>query len=38
MVNKLEVNGSERKAFITFEKGVGDKTLLLNFAKLMIVR
>jgi len=37
-VNKLEVNGAERKAFITFEKGVGDKTLLLNFAKLMIVR
>jgi DNA helicase-2/ATP-dependent DNA helicase PcrA len=37
-VNKLEINGSERKAFITFEKGVGDKTLLLNFAKLMIVR
>ncbi|MFM6947976.1 MAG: ATP-dependent helicase [Aquirufa sp.] len=38
IVNKLEINGAERKAFITFEKGVGDKTLLLNFAKLMIVR
>jgi hypothetical protein len=31
------VNGAERKAVIDFEKGVGEKTLLLSFAKLMIV-
>jgi DNA helicase-2/ATP-dependent DNA helicase PcrA len=37
LIQKIEVNGAERKAIITFEKGVGEKTLLLSFAKLMIV-
>jgi DNA helicase-2/ATP-dependent DNA helicase PcrA len=36
-IQKLEVNGAERKAHILFEKGVGEKTLLLSFAKLMII-
>jgi DNA helicase II / ATP-dependent DNA helicase PcrA len=37
MITKLEVNGAERKAQINFEQGVGEKTLLLSFAKLMII-
>ncbi len=37
MIAKLEINGAERKAHITFEQGVGEKTLLLSFAKLMII-
>jgi DNA helicase-2/ATP-dependent DNA helicase PcrA len=37
MIIKLEVNGAERKAHINFEQGVGEKTLLLSFAKLMII-
>ncbi len=36
-IQKIEVNGAERKAVIAFEKGVGEKTLLLSFAKLMII-
>jgi DNA helicase-2/ATP-dependent DNA helicase PcrA len=36
-ITKLEVNGAERKAHIIFEQGVGGKTLLLSFAKLMII-
>jgi DNA helicase-2/ATP-dependent DNA helicase PcrA len=36
-IQKLEVNGAERKAHILFEQGVGEKTLLLSFAKLMII-
>jgi DNA helicase-2/ATP-dependent DNA helicase PcrA len=36
-ITKLEVNGAERKAHIIFEQGVGEKTLLLSFAKLMII-
>lgn len=36
-IAKLEINGAERKAHITFEQGVGEKTLLLSFAKLMII-
>jgi DNA helicase-2/ATP-dependent DNA helicase PcrA len=36
-IQKLEVNGEERKAHILFEQGVGEKTLLLSFAKLMII-
>lgn len=36
-IQRIEINGAERKAIITFEKGVGEKTLLLSFAKLMIV-
>ena len=36
-IAKLEINGAERKAQITFEQGVGEKTLLLSFAKLMII-
>ena len=36
-IQKLEVNGAERKAQILFEQGVGEKTLLLSFAKLMII-
>jgi DNA helicase II / ATP-dependent DNA helicase PcrA len=34
-VVSVDVNGSERKAKIMFEK-VGEKTLLLSFIKLMI--
>ncbi|MCZ2474715.1 UvrD-helicase domain-containing protein [Aquirufa ecclesiirivi] len=36
LIKKIEVNGAERKAVIDFEKGVGEKTLLLSFAKLMV--
>jgi DNA helicase-2/ATP-dependent DNA helicase PcrA len=36
-IKRIDVNGAERKAVIDFEKGVGEKTLLLSFAKLMIV-
>lgn len=36
-VKQIEVNGTDRKAVIAFEQGVGDKTLLLSFAKLRIV-
>ena len=36
-ITKLEINGAERKAHINFEQGVGEKTLLLSFAKLMII-
>jgi len=34
---RIEINGAERKAVIAFEKGVGEKTLLLSFAKLMVI-
>lgn len=37
LVKKLDTNGTDRKAIIEFEKGVGEKTLLLSFAKLRIV-
>lgn len=37
IINSLEINGAERKAHILFEKGVGEKVLLLSFAKLMII-
>ena len=37
LIKKLEINGAERKAHIEFEKGIGEKVLLLSFAKLMIV-
>lgn len=37
LIKRMDVNGAERKAVIDFEKGVGEKTLLLSFAKLMIV-
>ncbi len=37
LIKKLEVNGAERKAHIQFEMGIGEKVLLLSFAKLMIV-
>jgi DNA helicase-2/ATP-dependent DNA helicase PcrA len=37
LIKRIEVNGAERKAVIDFEKGVGEKTLLLSFAKLMVV-
>ena len=36
-VKQLDINGTDRKAVIAFEQGVGDKTLLLSFAKLRIV-
>ena len=36
LIKKIEINGAERKAVIDFEKGVGEKTLLLSFAKLMV--
>jgi DNA helicase II / ATP-dependent DNA helicase PcrA len=35
-VKSLDINGTERKALIKFDK-VGEKTLLLSFAKLRIV-
>ena len=37
VVKKIDQNGTDRKATIEFEKGVGDKTLLLSFAKLSIL-
>jgi DNA helicase II / ATP-dependent DNA helicase PcrA len=36
-VKKIDINGTDRKAIIEFEKGVGEKTLLLSFAKLKIL-
>jgi len=36
-IKKLEINGAERKAHILFEKGIGEKVLLLSFAKLMVI-
>ncbi len=36
-VQKIEINDSGQKAVVKFEKGVGEKTLLLSFAKLMIL-
>jgi DNA helicase-2/ATP-dependent DNA helicase PcrA len=36
-VKKMDVNGNDRKATIEFEGGVGEKTLLLSFAKLRII-
>ncbi|RXK46802.1 ATP-dependent helicase [Aquirufa rosea] len=36
IIKKIEINGAERKAIIDFKQGVGEKTLLLSFAKLMI--
>ena len=36
-VMQLDVNGNDRKATIEFEGGVGEKTLLLSFAKLRII-
>lgn len=36
-VQKIEMNDSGQKAVVKFEKGVGEKTLLLSFAKLMIL-
>jgi DNA helicase II / ATP-dependent DNA helicase PcrA len=36
-VKKLDINGTDRKATILFEAGVGEKTLLLSFAKLRIL-
>ena len=36
-IKKLEINGAERKAHIIFEKGIGEKVLLLSFAKLMVI-
>ncbi|MDI9869838.1 ATP-dependent helicase [Flectobacillus roseus] len=36
-VKKMDINGNDRKATIEFEGGVGEKTLLLSFAKLRII-
>ncbi len=36
-VKKLDINGTDRKATILFEAGVGEKTLLLSFAKLKVL-
>jgi DNA helicase-2/ATP-dependent DNA helicase PcrA len=36
VVSKLDINGTDRKATVKFE-GVGEKTLLLSFAKLRIL-
>jgi DNA helicase-2/ATP-dependent DNA helicase PcrA len=36
-VVKMDVNGTDRKATVKFDT-VGDKTLLLSFAKLRIVK
>ncbi|MFD1819802.1 DNA helicase-2 / ATP-dependent DNA helicase PcrA [Pseudarcicella hirudinis] len=37
IVKKMDVNGNDRKATVLFEGGVGEKTLLLSFAKLRIL-
>ena len=37
IVKKVDTNGSDRKATVAFEGGVGEKTLLLSFAKLKIL-
>jgi len=36
-VKKIDVNGTDRKATIQFEGTIGEKTLLLSFAKLRIL-
>ncbi len=36
-VKQMEINANDRKAVIVFEGGVGEKTLLLSFAKLRIL-
>jgi DNA helicase II / ATP-dependent DNA helicase PcrA len=36
-VKKIDINGTDRKAIIQFEGTIGEKTLLLSFAKLRIV-
>jgi DNA helicase II / ATP-dependent DNA helicase PcrA len=36
-VKKIDVNGTDRKAIIQFEGSIGEKTLLLSFAKLRIL-
>jgi DNA helicase II / ATP-dependent DNA helicase PcrA len=36
-VKKIDVNGTDRKATIQFEGSIGEKTLLLSFAKLRIL-
>ena len=36
-VKKIDVNGTDRKATIQFEGNIGEKTLLLSFAKLRIL-
>jgi DNA helicase-2/ATP-dependent DNA helicase PcrA len=36
-VKKIDVNGTDRKAVIQFEGTIGEKTLLLSFAKLRIL-
>jgi DNA helicase II / ATP-dependent DNA helicase PcrA len=37
VVQKLEGGAQEKKATIIFEQGVGEKKMMLNFAKLLIV-
>jgi DNA helicase II / ATP-dependent DNA helicase PcrA len=36
-VKKIDINGTDRKATIQFEGTIGEKTLLLSFAKLRIL-
>ena len=36
-VKKIDINGTDRKATIQFEGSIGEKTLLLSFAKLRIL-
>jgi DNA helicase II / ATP-dependent DNA helicase PcrA len=36
-VKKIDTNGTDRKATIQFEGSIGEKTLLLSFAKLRIL-
>jgi DNA helicase II / ATP-dependent DNA helicase PcrA len=36
-VTKTDFSGTDRKAVIVFDKGIGEKTLLLSFAKLRIL-
>lgn len=36
-VKKIDINGTDRKAVIQFEGTIGEKTLLLSFAKLRIL-
>jgi len=37
VVTKMEINGTDRKATVKFDT-VGEKTLLLSFAKLRIIK
>ena len=37
IIKKIDLNSNQKKAIINF-KGSGEKTLLLNFAKLEVIK